>query len=258
MNKCYQVLLNVIKNIFCIQEYNDNCNKCSLCHLIDINSLPSLKVIEPIDSIIKKEQIIELKNLFAKESQYTKESIYIIKEAEKMNKESANTMLKFLEEPEGNVIGFFITNNIENILPTIQSRTQHIEVLYSNTDYEDLGLDNEEYTKYLKLTLDYIEKVEIEKKDLILYNKECLDELEKTQIIIVLKIMLNIYKDTLESSILNKKIKYEFLKHLNKNNLNKKVNLIINTLKKISYNVNVDLLMDSFVLEMEAINNEVI
>ena len=28
-----------------------------------------------------------------------------------MNKESANSMLKFLEEPDGNVIGFFILPN---------------------------------------------------------------------------------------------------------------------------------------------------
>ena len=41
IQKCYEVLLKVIKNIFCISEYDENCSKCSLCHLIDIQNLPS-------------------------------------------------------------------------------------------------------------------------------------------------------------------------------------------------------------------------
>ena len=128
IEKCKQVLLNVIKNIFCVQDYSENCNKCSLCHLIDINSLPSLRIITPDGNYIKKDQILELRNAFSRESQFTKESIYIIQNAEKMNKESANTMLKFLEEPLGNVIGFFITNQKENIMPTISSRCQILEI----------------------------------------------------------------------------------------------------------------------------------
>ena len=202
--QCYKVLLNVIKNIFCVNEFSFNCNKCSLCHLIDINNLPSLKVISPDGSFIKKEQIMELKKIFSKESQYTKESIYIIKEAEKMNKESANTMLKFLEEPEGNVIGFFITNNEDNVLLTIKSRCQTLKVNFSNNEYEDLNINEEKYNEYLDLIKEYLYKIEVEKKDLILYNKEYLVNFEKADLIIIFKMILNIYKQKLE----NKQIIY--------------------------------------------------
>ena len=54
MDKCLEILLNVIKNIFC-NEIDDD-KKYSLCHLIDINNLPSLKIIEPDGNFIKKDQ----------------------------------------------------------------------------------------------------------------------------------------------------------------------------------------------------------
>ncbi len=256
--KCYEVLLKVIKNIFCVNEYVDNCNKCSLCHLIDVHNLPSLKVIEPDGTFIKKEQILELKYLFSKDSQYTKENIYIIKNAEKMNKESANTMLKFLEEPDGDVIGFFITNNKDNVISTIVSRCQNIDVNFTNSDFEELGLNEEEYNNYLDTLNDYLTKIEMEKSKLILYNKECLGEYTKDDIKILMQMALKKYKEALNNKILGKEIKDNllFLDKLNINNLKKKVNLLIDYLKELTYNVNLDLLLDKFVIEMEAINNE--
>ena len=50
--------------------------------------------------------------------------IYIIKEAEKLNVSSANTMLKFLEEPEDNIIAFLVTDNRYHVIDTLLSRCQ--------------------------------------------------------------------------------------------------------------------------------------
>ncbi len=48
----------------------------------------------------------------------------IIDEAEKMNKEAANSLLKILEEPPNKVHFFLITSKIDYLLPTIISRCQ--------------------------------------------------------------------------------------------------------------------------------------
>ena len=247
------VLLNVIKNIFCNDMDNDD-KKSSLCHLIDINSLPSLKIIEPDGNFIKKDQILELRNLFSKDSQYTKESIYVIKQAEKMNKESANTMLKFLEEPEGNVIGFFITNHVDNVLLTIQSRCQHLEVNFDNKINEQLNISVEKYDEYLNIIKEYLYKLEVEKKELILYNKTYLSNLEKADIINILKIILDIYLKVLNNELVESDFSY--LNKYSKKNIKEKVNLIIDILKQINYNVNLDLLLDKFVIGMDVVNNE--
>lgn len=252
-NKCLEVLLNVIKNIFCYEIEDEN-KRNSLCHLIDINSLPSLKIIEPDGNFIKKDQILELRNFFSKDSVYTKDSIYIIKNAEKMNKESANTMLKFLEEPEGSVIGFFLTNHIDNVMLTIQSRCQHIDINFSDNICEKLCINEEKYQEYLDVINNYLKGIEIEKKELILNNKKYLIDYEKNEIINIFKIILDIYLN-----VLNKKYSYSEFEFLNKYdmvNIKKKINLIIEFLKEINYNVNLDLLLDRFVIEMDSVNNE--
>lgn len=245
---CYKSLLNVVKSIFCVEKYEPNCNKCSLCHLIDINNLPSLKTIIPDGASIKKEQILELKEAFSKSSVYTKEEIYIIKNAEKMNKEAANTMLKFLEEPDGQVIGFFITNNKENVLTTIKSRCQQIDCNFENINKCELSISDEEILNYLK-------EIESNKKS-ILVNKGSIQDLAKEELISLFKYVLNIYKTALEYKINKKQNVIDFLESLSIRNLQQKVNLIIELLNKLNYNINVQLLLDSFVLEMEVINNE--
>ena len=247
------VLLDVIKNIFC-DDITDDDKKHSLCHLIDINNLPSLKIIEPDGNFIKKDQILELKKIFSRDSQYTKESIYVIKYAEKMNKESANTMLKFLEEPDGTVIGFFITNHIDNVMLTIQSRCQHIHINFEDNIFEKLNIDLEKYDMYQNIIINYLKALELEKDELILYNKKYLSDLEKIDIINILKIILDIYLNVLEGKIVDSK--FEFLNSYSKNNIKKKINLLIEILKEINYNVNLDLLLDKFVIEMDGVNNE--
>lgn len=253
INKCSEILLNVVKNIFCFSE-NDEDKKSSLCHLIDINSLPSLKIVEPSGNLIKKEQILELRNLFSKDSIYTKESIYIIKNAEKMNKESANTMLKFLEEPDGNVIGFFITNHLDNVMLTIQSRCQHIDINFSEELFEKLNISKEKYNEYYDVIKNYLYKIEVEKKELILYNKKYLSEYEKNDVICLMQIILDIYLVALHKN--DSYSELEFIKKFSINNVKRKINLIIEILKELNYNVNVDLILDRFVIEMDGVNSE--
>jgi DNA polymerase-3 subunit delta' len=55
--------------------------------------------------------------------------VVIIWLPEKMNTECANKILKILEEPPHNTVFLLVSNNREDILPTIQSRTQPIKVL---------------------------------------------------------------------------------------------------------------------------------
>ena len=260
IQKCTKVLLGVIKNIFCVQEYVENCNKCTLCHLIDINNLPSLKIIEPDGSYIKKSQILELRNLFSKESQYTKENIYIVKSCERMNKESANTMLKFLEEPEGNVIGFFITNNYDSVIPTIQSRCQHLDVKFLNNTDDFKGLDETKYNSIKDNLEEYLYKIEVERKLSILYNKEYLKDYEREDIKVCFQMLLEIYLKKMNSKLASeeKNDVFSFLDKYTYDNLYKKVNLIMLIVQELNYNVNLDMILDKFVLEMEVINNETI
>lgn len=190
---------------------------------------------------------------FSKESQYTKEKIYIIKYCEKMNKESANTMLKFLEEPSSNVIGFFITEHIGNVLSTIQSRCQKIEVNYEN-DIDEFECFDENILNIAKEIIKKVEKKEIYS---IFTDENYFENLEKDDIVKVFQCMLKIYLKCLniEMKIEKKEIKeIDFLKNVDSNIILKRLNLIENILNELSYNVNINLLIDKFLIEMDEIN----
>ena len=63
-NKCYQDVLELLKNINCPKEYRDNCEEeCNICRLINNDSLPSLITIGPEGQFIKKDQILSLNPL---------------------------------------------------------------------------------------------------------------------------------------------------------------------------------------------------
>lgn len=71
-------------------------------------------------------EIIKKVSLKTYESDY---KVMIIWLPEKMNTECANKILKVLEEPPLNTVFLLVSNNREDILSTIQSRTQPVKVL---------------------------------------------------------------------------------------------------------------------------------
>ena len=234
--KCYKDVCEVIKAINCPHSYKQECQEeCNLCHLIDNESLPSMFKVEADGATIKKDQIINLKEKLFYKAVYTKYNSYIILEADKLNAASANTMLKFLEEPEENIVGFLITNNIENIMATIKSRCQIFRLFY-----EENNAVNEDIQTLAQKYLDDV----LAQKGLVV-NRLSLTRDEVTSLFTSL---LNIVKDSV----------------INKNNLSnlvtekKKVKLMVlieNVLQKIKYNVNLDMLLDSFYIEVGCIIN---
>ena len=256
LEKCYLDLLEVIKQIFCQNEYNKECNKCNICNLVNQNYLPSLVVISQDGMNIKKEQIVELKKKFSTVPIYTKENIYVIKNAEKLNGASANTMLKFLEEPEQNILGFFITNNANNVISTIRSRCEVIKVLYDIHELDINNITNDINKDKFDVTIEYLFKIEVEKKLGIMYNRDVvLNKFsEREDIKTVFKIIFIIYEELLKKVMgLDNKFDFEKineLSSLDKDKVLRRINLVTKFIDDIDSNVNVELLLDKFVIEL--------
>lgn len=256
LEKCYLDLLEVIKQIFCQNEYNKECNKCNICNLVNQNYLPSLVVISPDGMNIKKEQIVELKKKFSTVPIYTKENIYVIKNAEKLNGASANTMLKFLEEPEQNILGFFITNNANNVISTIRSRCEVIKVLYDIHELDINNITNDINKDKFDVAIEYLFKIEVEKKLGIMYNRDVvLNKFsEREDIKTVFKIIFIIYEELLKKVMgLDNKFDFEKineLSSLDKDSVLRRINLVTKFIDDIDSNVNVELLLDKFVIEL--------
>ena len=242
-----QDILTFVKTINCQNKFKDNCFDCNLCNLVDKLNLPSLIIIEPDGNMIKKEQVIDLKKRFSFKPVYTQNNIYIIKNADKLNGASANTMLKFIEEPGEAIIGFLLTTNINNVLPTIKSRCELLSLIYDNLDTknDDNAYDN--------IANEYLQKIELEKVDKIMYNRDIILNYysERNEIEAIFKEIFNIYMKAYNSE------KVSYLSHLTFDDIRYRIKLVSNLLENINYNANIELLMDKFVIELSDRNESI-
>ena len=80
-------------------------------------------------SVISVSQIRELQEKINKRAFLNSYKIVIIPEAECLNQESGNALLKTLEEPTAKTVIILIATSKENVLPTIISRCQKFKFL---------------------------------------------------------------------------------------------------------------------------------
>lgn len=114
---------------------------------INLENIPDIKIIYPDGKEIKREQVSVILDEFQTFPIELKHRYYIIVQSESMNQASANTILKFLEEPDNTVIGFFLTTNKRAMINTIVSRCQHYKFFYEAfIDY-----DQEKVMNFLNL-----------------------------------------------------------------------------------------------------------
>ena len=249
IDRCRNDVLELIKVISCPSSYSDDCKTCNLCYQIDKGSLPNLIQIYPDGMNIKKEQILNIEEHFSAKPIYLKNNIYIINNADKLNKAAANTMLKVLEEPEDNILGFFITNNKEQMLDTIKSRCQIVLVNYVAGE---LLTSDENFSNIKELSQIYLKSLLIEKKDGIILNKMVFTEsvLDRNELHNCLKFWMILFTDAIKQKDLNE---FDFLYNISIYKLININKIVFNTLKNVTTNVNMELLMDEFVLEVEKI-----
>ena len=235
----FPLVLLFVKMILCSEMVDDvenlNCNRCNTCKLIDENSFPDLQIIEAEGSQIKKNQLLSLKGEYQNKSLIGKRRVYIIKNAEKLNPSSANTILKFLEEPEEGVIAIVLTSNRYQILDTILSRCQVLSLL---DDSETEIVDDKiiVFMRYL-----------IHPEDLFIHYKEIYDsilsdkETAREIFFAVEKILIN-YLST-KSRNKNSSI-FSFLDNVNANILLSYITIIEEEIPKLVYNINYKLWLD--------------
>ncbi|EAG6173045.1 DNA polymerase III subunit delta' [Listeria monocytogenes] len=116
------------QSLFCLESTETElaCGKCTNCTRIASHNHPDVHLLEPDGASIKIDQVRALKQELSKRGMESDQKVVIIYDAEKMTVQSANSLLKFIEEPEGGLLLLFLTTNPGQILPTIQSRLQPV------------------------------------------------------------------------------------------------------------------------------------
>ena len=209
-----------------------------IIQFIDNNMYPDIKLIEPDGNNIRKRQLVELQKEYSNTSLLNNKRIYIIKNAEKMNQASGNTILKFLEEPEDNIIALLLTDNRYSVLETILSRCQILSLKETNL----LDEEEEQFSEFLKFVVnptDFFKKYNYFINNYITDKniaKEKLLQVEST----VIQYLNNQYfgENFSEkiSEILNNKEEKDLLTYLS---------IIEEELPKLEYNINYKMWIDS-------------
>jgi DNA polymerase-3 subunit delta' len=165
-----------------------------------------LFIIDESNGNIKIEKIREIKKKLLLRSQ-NNFKLFCILDSQNLTLESANSLLKILEEPNSQTIIILFSENMYKILPTIRSRCKLIQLnLEKNIDKE-----------YIKI----LETLKLKKR---LFEKfKLVDQLVKDEIDVsrMLEFWLQ-YLKTRENEYLKIKIIFEYLK-VYKNSINKKL-----------------------------------
>ena len=117
--------LFLAQSLFC-QESNcvEPCGKCRSCQLIASEEFSDVKVVRPVNQIIKTERVRELVKEFSQSGVEGSKQVFIIVDSDKMHTNAANSLLKVIEEPQSEVYIFLLTADENLVLPTIKSRAQ--------------------------------------------------------------------------------------------------------------------------------------
>ncbi len=120
--------LNLAKVLNCEKNSVDACDDCSSCQKIERSLHPDVKCFEPdgLSRTIKLEHILELQREIYLKPFEGRKKVFMLFEAERMNREAANALLKTLEEPPGESILILISTSSDKLLPTIKSRCQTV------------------------------------------------------------------------------------------------------------------------------------
>ncbi|GGG41217.1 MAG: DNA polymerase III subunit [Lactobacillus apis] len=98
---------------------------CQNCRQIISENNPDVLLVTPENKqSLGIDQVRILKEELAKSPVQSSTRFFIIDEAQKLTLAAANALLNLLEEPVAPVVTILITNNTDQILPTIRSRTQ--------------------------------------------------------------------------------------------------------------------------------------
>ena len=142
--------------------------RSNLKDLIKDNNHSQIMYIKPETNVIKKEQILNLQKEFSKTSLINAPRIYIIESVDLISIEAANSLLKFMEEPENSsVLGILTSTNVSKVMPTIISRAQVIRVLDENKDDIYNALLEDEVSSYIAKSISYLTNDLTEAKELV-------------------------------------------------------------------------------------------
>lgn len=246
------------KMILC-EEHNSSCNECNSCILFSSQNHPDFMVIDAENSKeIKIAQVRFLQEKIAEKPVVSSKKVYIINNADLMNTEAQNCLLKTLEEPPEYAVIILVLSNESKLLNTIKSRCTKItfnrltndELLkYANINKIDIN------SHLLSICEGSISRLIQLKDNLSVYNDLDLiiNNLANSDIVDIWNNAEILYKSKDEIMDFLNYFNITFLDKLRNTNDEKYINIIKiveKTKNRLSANANYDMSVDNLLLQI--------
>lgn len=129
-----------VKGILCHKKTGENCGECSNCDKIDHENHEDIIYISANGNSIKDADIVGMQDRL-KTKPFGDRNIVIIEDSDTMTLRAQNRLLKTLEEPPGNSVIILLSENMENLVQTIQSRCVKYRINYLGSGNYDFMMD---------------------------------------------------------------------------------------------------------------------
>lgn len=118
--------LSLAAALCCLHPAEDGsaCGFCQACSNIANGVYPDVRIVDPEGASHRVERMRKLVEQAALTPIAGARKCFIIRQAENMSDEGANTLLKLLEEPEADTVLILLASSPDALLPTILSRCQ--------------------------------------------------------------------------------------------------------------------------------------
>ncbi len=129
------------------------CGECHSCHEVDVGSHPDLRVTRTEKLSIGVDEVRDLVRSAALAPVGNRWQVMVVEDADRLTDQAANALLKAIEEPTDRTVWLLCAPTVEDVLPTIRSRTRLVVLATPSvedvTDFlvrtEDLGVETASY-----------------------------------------------------------------------------------------------------------------
>lgn len=171
-----------IKGVLCSKNMGENCGECSICSKIDHNNHEDIIYISAEGGSIKDAAIIEMQDKL-KTKPFGERNVVIIQDSDTMTVRAQNRLLKTLEEPPGKAVIILLSENIENLVQTIQSRCVKYRINYFGSENYDYMMEKATKVAEMALGRQPFYKVKKEVNDILGSSEETAAFLDGLQVV---------------------------------------------------------------------------
>ncbi|MFL6155451.1 MAG: DNA polymerase III subunit delta' [Marmoricola sp.] len=117
-----------------LQCEQGGCGTCASCHQVSVGTHPDVRVTRTEKLSIGVDEVRELVRSSALAPAGRRWQIMIVEDADRLTEQAANALLKAIEEPTPRTVWLLCAPTVEDVLPTIRSRTRLIVLATPSSD----------------------------------------------------------------------------------------------------------------------------